>query len=213
MEKIEGVQNIVFDLGGVIIDLNRDAAVSALEQLGIADADSLLGLYRQEGPFLRIEVGEISAARFFDILRAQCRPDTADTEIEEAFNKFLVRLPVERLEMLRNLRKRGKKLYVLSNTNAVMFNSWICRAFQAQGLRMEDYFDGIVASFREGICKPDPEVFKVVLRRFGLRPEQTIMLDDSETNCQAARSVGMRAMKIDLPGSDNDVIAVTDRII
>ena len=81
MEKIEGVRNLVFDLGGVIIDLRRENAVEALESLGIADAGELLGLYRQEGPFLQLEIGEISPAQFFDALRAQCRPGTADADI------------------------------------------------------------------------------------------------------------------------------------
>lgn len=213
MEKIEGVRNLVFDLGGVIIDLRRENAVEALESLGITDAGELLGLYRQEGPFLQLEIGEISSAQFFDALRAQCRPGTTDADIEKAFNAFLVGLPVERLRMLRDLRGRGFRVFALSNTNAVMFNSWIRRAFQSEGLGVEDYFDGIVASFREGVCKPDPEIFRIVLRRYGLKGEETLMLDDSEANCAAARSVGMRAECVGLPGSGSDVIAITGRLV
>ena len=73
MDKIEGIKNVVFDLGGVIIDLRRENAVEALEALGVADADSMLGLYRQEGPFLGIETGKLTPADFFDRLRGYPR--------------------------------------------------------------------------------------------------------------------------------------------
>lgn len=213
MERIEGVRNLVFDLGGVIIDLRRENAVSALEALGIADAGDLLGLYRQDGPFLELEIGQMTAARFFDALRERCRPGTTDADIENAFNEFLVSLPVERLKMLRDLRTRGFRVFALSNTNAVMFNSWIRRAFKAEGLSVDDYFDGIVVSFREGVCKPDPDIFRIVMRRYGLKGEETLLLDDSEANCSAAREVGLRAARVGLPGSGEDVMAITGRLV
>ncbi len=213
MDKIEGIKNVVFDLGGVIIDLRRENAVEALEALGVADADSMLGLYRQEGPFLGIETGKLTPADFFDRLRGCCRPGTTDLEIQQAFCRFLVGLPAERLAMLRSLRKRGKRIYALSNTNAIMFNSWIIQAFRAEGMGIDDYFDGVVASFREGVCKPDAEIFRIVLRRYGLDGDETLMLDDSEANCESARKAGMRAMRVGLPGSGTDAIAIAERIV
>ncbi|MEE1023102.1 MAG: HAD family phosphatase [Muribaculaceae bacterium] len=208
MDRIEGIRNVVFDLGGVIIDLRRENAVEELERLGIADAGELLGLYRQEGPFLELEVGRISPAEFFDSLRSRCRPGVADTDIERAFNAFLIGLPVERLAMLRRLRARGKRVYALSNTNAVMFNSWIKEAFKAEGMKVDDYFDGIIASFREGVCKPDEEIFRIALSRYGLKGDETLMLDDSAANCEAARRAGMRALEVGLPGSGRDALAI-----
>ena len=164
-----GIKNIIFDLGGVIIDLRRENAVAALEALGIADAACLLGLYRQEGPFLKLETGEMTAASFFDTLRERCRPGTTDEDIERAFNAFLAGLPTERLKMLRDLRSHGFRIFALSNTNAVMYDSWIRKAFTAEGLSIQDYFEGVTASFREGVCKPDEDIFRIALRRYGLK--------------------------------------------
>lgn len=210
MERTEGIKNIIFDLGGVIIDLCRDEAVRSLEALGIPDVDSLLGLYRQEGPFLELEIGKITAAEFYDRLLPSCRPGTSCRQIQEAFNAFLIGLPAERLEMLRALRKKGYRLFALSNTNAVMFDSWIKHHFRAEGLEIDDYFEGIIASFREGVCKPDCGIFSVALARYGLDGNETIFLDDSEANCEAARKAGMRAMKVGLPGSGSDIMAIAD---
>ncbi len=209
--EFSGIKNIIFDLGGVIIDLDRNRAVSALTALGLKEADSLLGLYRQEEPFLGLETGRIEAGAFFDLIREKC-PGATDSQITEAFDRFLIGIPTHRLERLRQLRRNGYRLYVLSNTNPVMYNGWITNAFRAEGLTINDYFDGIVASFQELTCKPDPTIFQRVLTRYGLKPEETLMLDDSAANCDAARSVGMYAKRI---GSerDDDMMAATQVLV
>lgn len=207
------IKNIVFDLGGVVIDLRRENAVEALTALGIRGVDELLGLYRQTGPFLELEIGELTAAEFFDAMRARAREGVTDLQLQEAFNSFLTGLPEERLDRLRELRRKGYRVFALSNTNAVMFGSWIASAFRKQGLRADDYFDGIVASFREGVCKPDHEIFLRLLRRYGLDPAETLMLDDSEANCEAARHAGMHAEKVEAPGTGRDMLALTQPFI
>lgn len=211
--KNENIKAIVFDLGGVMIDLKRDNAVEALEKLGIKNADALLGLYRQDGPFLALETGKISAAGFFDAMRCEALAAgaTAPTDmlIQDAFNSFLVALPVKRLERLRTLRQKGYRIFALSNTNPVMYPTWIAEHFQQEGLHVNDYFEGIVTSFSEGCCKPDPEIFRRLLKRYGLDAESTLMLDDSQANCEAARSVGMQASRVgDTPSTD--MLALTD---
>jgi len=194
--------NIVFDLGGVVIDLDRRQCIDSFESLGFKDADSDLGQYVQAGLFFQLETGKISAADFFDGVKAKCRPGTTNSDIERAFNAFLIALPVERLKTLRALRQHAR-VFALSNTNPVMFNSWIAEAFSQEGLKINDYFDGIIASFAEGVCKPDPEIFRTLIARYSLEPERTLFLDDSEANCEAARSCGLKAERID---SDNTMI-------
>lgn len=211
-ERITGIEAVIFDLGGVIIDLNRDASVAALQSIGLTDADKLLDPYVQRGPFLDLETGRITAGRFYDDMRAAIgRPDVKDEEIQEAFNCFLVRLPEERLRALRALREKGFRIYALSNTNPVMFHSWIANAFRAEGLAINDYFDGVVASFQEGMCKPDAGIFELTRRRYRLDPERTLMLDDAPANVEAARSVGFRAIRVGYTPQD-DVLAIISRL-
>lgn len=193
---MEKIKNIIFDLGGVVIDLDRHQAVHALDNLGVSDASALLGEYSQKGPFLMHETGEISTSELFDIFLPHCKKGTTCTDIRDAFEQFLRGLPVERLKTIRELRKKGYKVFVLSNTNPLMFNHWIDNAFRNDGLTMNDYFDGIVVSFQERICKPDPQIFKNLIVRYGLNPSETLMLDDSEANCKAARSVGLQAIRV-----------------
>lgn len=200
---MDDVKNIIFDLGGVIIDLKRRMAVDALDRLGIQDASALLGEYEQKGPFLMLETGDISSSELYDILLPHCRKGTTCTDIRDAFEEFLREIPVERLRMLDALREKGYRLYVLSNTNPIMYNHWIDNAFRNDGKSINDYFDGIVTSFQERMCKPDPALFQRVVDRYGLDKKETLMLDDSEANVKAARSIGLMAKRINPEDPDS----------
>lgn len=194
---INNIDSIVFDLGGVIIDLDRDAAVEALAELGLEPAEEMLDPYVQRGPFLEMETGKMTAAAFYDCVRLIIgNREVSDFQIQTAFNKFLVDLPAERLTALRMLRRQGFRLFALSNTNPVMYNSWINQAFKREGLTINDYFDGIVCSFEEGMCKPDPEIFSRLCQRYGLTPSRTALLDDAPMNVAAARLAGLRALQV-----------------
>ena len=211
-KEMENIKNIIFDLGGVVIDIERDNAVAALSLLGVAQADLLLGKYAQKGAFLQLETGEISSSEFFDEIMPLCAPGTTATDIRNAFEKFLIGIPKERLEMLRRLRDAGFRIFVLSNTNPIMFNHWIDSHFRQEGASINDYFDGIVVSFQERTCKPDPAIFSNLVERYHLNPAQTLMLDDSEANCNAARSIGLNAVQIDNNG-DNSMLNVCNRLL
>lgn len=204
------IKNVIIDLGGVMIDLDRERCVRAFEALGIRGVDSMLGLYRQEEPFLSVETGRISAGEFYDSLRGLAGREVSDSEFEAAFDAFLVGLPVERLAALRRMREAGLRLYMISNTNAVMYDGWIKRAFMQEGMRVGDYFDGIVTSFAEGVCKPEAALFETVLRRHGLEASESVLLDDSEANCEAARALGMKAVRII---GDVTLLAAADRLM
>lgn len=189
-------KNLIFDLGGVIIDIKREAAVSALENLGIMEADKLLGEYEQKGIFLMLEEGRVSDSEMYDSLLALVRPGTTCTDIKSAFEDFLVGIPVERLRRIDELRRAGYKTYVLSNTNPIFYNDWIAKAFRQDGKSINDYFDGIVVSFQELMCKPNPDIFRNLLNRYRLNPEETLFLDDSEANCSSAGVLGIHTVCI-----------------
>lgn len=196
MKNLADFDTIVFDLGGVIINLDRDNAVRHLRNLGLHNADTYLDLFCQSGPFLDLETGKITAAEFFDKIRLEIGNNTPDILIQDAFNKFLVDIPLQRLDTLTLLRKKGFRILALSNTNPVMYNSWINKQFKSQGLTINDYFDGIVTSFQEGCCKPDPHIFHILIKRYNLDPDKTLYLDDSPNNCSAAEKCGLNTILI-----------------
>lgn len=212
IDWIYNINNVIFDLGGVVIDLDRDRAVRALQNLGLKDADEMLGLYGQQEPFYGLETGERPVGEFFDIMRSRMNPEVTDAQITEAFNEFLVGLPAERLAMLRRMRMAGFRTFVLSNTNPVMFHTWIDRAFRQEGGTVNDYFDGVVVSFEELMCKPNVAIFETLMRRYGLNPAETLMLDDSDKNCKAAAEAGAHAFRVGLTDRDN-MIAICSALL
>lgn len=212
IDWIYNINNVIFDLGGVVVDLDRDRAVRALENLGLKDANEMLGLYGQQEPFYGLETGERSAGEFFDIMRERMNPGVTDSQITTAFNEFLIRIPVERLAMLRRMRMAGFRTFVLSNTNPVMFNTWIDRAFRQEGGSVNDYFDGVVVSFEELMCKPNVAIFETLMRRYGLNPSETLMLDDSDKNCRAAAEAGAHAFQVGKTDKD-DMLAICGALL
>lgn len=187
------IKNIVFDLGGVLLDLDRDAAVEALSELGFHQAAELLDPYLQRGIFLQMERGEISAAEFHQYVRSQIADNTTvtDSQIDLALNKFLVGIPSYKLTMLLELRKRFK-VYMLSNTNTIAFNYVKQSMFSSQGLGVNDYFDQLFLSYKMKVLKPDPEIFGKMTEQTGLREDETLFIDDSKANIETARKLGFK---------------------
>lgn len=202
MKRIDfnGIRNLMFDLGGVIMDIRRDNCVKALTELGMKDADEMLGLYCQSGPFLLLEEGKITPGQFREEMRKRINRQVSDDELDTAFNKFLIGIPVRRLRALAELRKHYK-IYMLSNTNPIMFDSKIKTEFEKDGHRREDYFDGICVSYEELCAKPDIRIFENAVRKFGINPEETIFFDDSQANLDSARKLGFKTWLVE-PGAE-----------
>lgn len=185
------IKNLLFDLGGVIMDIKRECCVDALTKLGVENADEMLGLYVQSGDFLQLENGSISAEEFRNSLRSQIKDgrEVSNREIDEALNAFLLGIPLRRLVALRELHKRYK-IYLLSNTNPIMYYSEIARQFMQEGKTIDDYFDGQVVSFLAGSNKPDRKIFEYAIDHLGITPEETLFIDDSQHNLDAASALG-----------------------
>jgi putative hydrolase of the HAD superfamily len=188
--------NLLFDLGGVIMDIDRMRCVRAFEALGMSGANDFLGEYCQKGPFLMLESGEVTPAEFRAEVRRHIAAEVSDEQIDEAFCQFLIGIPEERLDALRELRRRGHRVWMLSNTNAIMWHRRIIPEFTKQGLDLSAYFDGVVTSFDAKVCKPDARIYQLVLSRFGITAESTTFFDDGAVNVEAARRLGFHAEQI-----------------
>lgn len=187
------IKNLMFDLGGVIMDIRRENCVEAFKSLGMENPDDFLGEYCQAGPFAAIENGSATPAEFRDAIRKLLPGDVTDRQIDEAFGKFLIGIPCHRLQELEELKKHFK-LYMLSNTNPIMWADGITRNFQQLAHDVDYYFNGIIRSYEAKVMKPDSKIFKETERRFGIKPEETIFLDDSEANCKAAEALGFKTI-------------------
>lgn len=182
------------------MDIRRLNCVASFERLGMKDADNFLGEYSQKGPFLQLEEGAISEEQFRDAVRQFIAGEVTDEQIDSAFCDFLVGIPKYRLEQLRQLKK-SYNIYMLSNTNSIMWRSRIAEDFRQEGLEREDYFDGIVTSFEARSIKPDTKIFHTVVEKLGINPDETLFLDDSQKNLDAAAQLGFHTLLV-TPGSE-----------
>lgn len=200
------IKNLLFDLGGVIMDIKRENCVRAFEALGMSGANELLGEYSQKGAFLLLEEGTITPEQFREEIRKNISGDVTDEDIDKAFCKFLLGIPPHRLSALEDLRKHYK-IYMLSNTNPIMVNSDIKHYFRVCGKELEDYFDGLVLSYEAKSIKPDLRIFEYAKSHLGIVPEETLFLDDSQKNLDAAAQLGFNVALV-APGDEFvDVIA------
>lgn len=197
----------MFDLGGVIMDIDRTRAVRAFAELGMADADAFFDPYCQRGYFLQLEQGAVSAEEFRRDIRPLFARPVTDEEIDRGLDRFLIGIPPERLQRLKQLREAGHGVYLLSNTNPIMWNGFILREFRKLGGSIDDYFDGVVTSFDVKVCKPDARIFRHAAEKFGIRPEDTTFYDDSAANCRAAVELGFHAETVN---DENSFMKLTE---
>ena len=186
------IRNIVFDLGGVLVDLDFKAAINGLQKAGFANVKEQLQSFDREGIFQKFELGEMTAEEFRTAIRENSTVTLTDEEIDALWNAMLLEIPREKLELILDLR--GKYMvYLLSNTNSIHWD-YVCKnAFNYRGFRVNDYFEETFLSYEMHLAKPDKAIFEKVLQDANLLPEETLFIDDSEANCKAAEEVGIHA--------------------
>lgn len=194
------IRNIIFDWGGVLLDLDIEGCIRAFEKAGATNVRSLLNGTNELGIFKDYECGKIDTPTFRREICQLIGKQLPDTEIDCLWNSELLSIPQEKLALLLHLHTHYN-LYLLSNTNELHWEHASPHVFLYQGKDIKTCFKQIFLSFRMGIAKPNPAIFRTALKEAGLLPEETLFIDDSETNCQAAASVGIQTAHY-LPGTD-----------
>lgn len=185
------IKTIIFDLGGVLYDLDREKCVSSLIKLGLRNADELLSDYKQSGIFQQLEEGSISTEAFYNAIRELTQTNCSNDEIKKAWDAFLVEIPDYKLKMLDALKPQFRIL-MLSNTNDIHFSDEIPKAFTKQGKQIDDYFDKCYLSHQMKTSKPHLEIFEKLIADSGINPSESLFIDDSPTNIATATTLGFR---------------------
>lgn len=193
---------IVFDLGGIIFDLDRDGAVRAFERIGLADAGVRLDKYHQRGIFQLLEEGRLTPAQFKAQLEPLCGRQLTHAQVQQAWMGY-VGAPVDmrKLDYIDRLRQRGFRVMLLSNTNPYIQEWADSAAFTPCGRPLSSYMDRLYLSFQMGVMKPDPRIFRMMLADACLQPDETLFIDDGQANVDAAISLGIHAIN---PGENTD---------
>ncbi|NDV77456.1 HAD family phosphatase [Dysgonomonas sp. 511] len=191
------IKNILFDFGGVIININKKKALKRFAEIGFPNIDEYLGEFRQKGIFLEYEEGKINQEDFYKEFRKLAgREDISDKDIDSGWLAFLDGLPEYKLELLKELRKKYN-VYLLSNTNPAIMGWATTPDFSPEGLPIGAFFDKCYISYKIGCAKPDKEIYEHVIADSGMNPAETIFFDDGKTNIEVAQQLGFQTYLTD----------------
>ena len=191
------ITHIALDMGGVVLHIDHEQAVSRFEEIGVANARDYLNPYHQQGLFGQLEGGQVTAEEFVSELSRLIGKPLTHEQCLYAWLGYLKEIPQRNLDAIRRLREKGYRVCLLSNTNPFFFEWAESGAFDGNGHPIGDYFDALYVSFRCKLLKPSREIYEHVLRSEGIRPEQLLFIDDSERNTEAAAALGIHTIRVD----------------
>lgn len=190
------IKDIVFDFGGVLTTIDTERALQRFRDLGVEEPEQYINSYCQKGPFFELENGDINAEEFCRRLGQICNREITFEQAKEAWLGFLVEIHTTLLEHLQTLRG-SYRLSVLSNTNPFIQSWALTKDFTPVGKSLADYFDMLFFSYRMHCSKPSREIYCKMLADGGMRAEETLFVDDSTKNIEAAREVGIRTLLVE----------------
>ena len=191
------INTIIFDFGDIFINLDKQATINGLRNLGLSQWNEDLNELN-----LSFEKGEISRENFLTGIQKHI-PNASIDEILSAWNAILLDFPLYRLEFLQKLSKKYR-LFLLSNTDSIHIDTFE----QENGISFySDFyqcFEKVYFSFEMGMRKPDAEIFNFVLKTHGLSEKRTLFVDDKKENTDAALSLGLHVWNLQV--GEEDVI-------
>lgn len=190
------IKNIIFDLGGVILNIDYDLTSKAFKKLGIKDFDKLYSQAKQNNLFNNLETGKIDPEEFRTTLKKYI-PKATDQEIDFAWNAMLLDLPKERIKLLWEV-KENYRIFLLSNTNAIHVKAFTKYVDQLYGENLfDDIFENHYYSNEIGFRKPNADAFQFVLSSNNLKAEETLFIDDSKQHIDGANKTGLNSFLLD----------------
>jgi len=183
------IDAIIFDLGGVLLNIDFGVTQKAFENLGFEDVKANFGMYNQVEFFDKLDKGLIDEVEFCNEVRKNIKTEISNHQIIDAWNSMIFDIPQQRIELLKELRK-NYKVFLLSNTNSIHYKYYTA---EIQKLGVESYeslFDEAYFSFKHSMRKPELDFFKKVVEDHKLVYNNTLFIDDTITHTMNAASMG-----------------------
>jgi FMN phosphatase YigB (HAD superfamily) len=205
MPLITDFPNIIFDLGGVILNIDYHLTTQAFRKLGVHDFEKNYTQLGQSALFDAMERGEITNADFRNQLRQALSISANDSDLDHAWNAMLLDLPAQRLQVLAKL-KESKRTFLLSNTNHIHVDSFEQTVKHSHGINdLSSLFEQTYYSCNVGMRKPEERIFRLVVDQNGLNLAETLFIDDSPQHIHGARAAGLQAYHLTGGETINDL--------
>lgn len=197
------VRALLFDLGGVVINLDFNRAFRLWASRAGCDPSLLARRFSIDDPYERHERGEIPGSSYFASLRDSLGVDLSEDDLIDGWNDVYLG-PVPGMSKVLSVARRHFPLFAFTNSNPTHKSVW--EHLYADELRP---FKSIFVSSDLGVRKPDSEAFHLVARRMGVEPAEVLFFDDGLENVEGARTAGMQSVLVD---SASDVSSALLRI-
>ena len=202
LKLTENFDTIIFDYGGIFIDIDYELTVKAFGELSKSkDVSSFYNKAKQVKFFSDFETGDISSNEFLSLLRKELALEASDDAVIAAWNAMLIRIRQERVDFLEDFSKT-KRVFLLSNINQIhedFLDDYIAANPKMEGLY--GYFEKVYFSHKVGLRKPHREIFDLVIQENSLEKDRTLFIDDSSQHVEGAISAGLHAHLLNPPNS------------
>ena len=200
------IKNIIFDLGGVIINIDLMLTYNALAQYCPLNEEEVKQKLTETEVFSKYEKGVLSSADARKLLNKTFHLSLSDEDMDKCWNALLLDIPTERIELLKNLRKKYK-LFLLSNTNEIHIDEVNAILYRATGIKkLDELFDKIYYSFDIKMAKPSTEIYYHVLKENNLVASETLFLDDNVPNLAGAKLAGIHTVQVTTNNSITELL-------
>ena len=199
----QSIKNIIFDLGGVILNIDYRLTIDAFKNLGLSNFEEMFTQAQQVGLFDQLDKGLVTPAQFREGLRQISGVALSDKQIDDAWNAMLLDFPTKRLEVLMSV-KNHYKTFLLSNTNAIHieeYNKILQQTFGVGNLSV--FFDKEYYSHIINMRKPDAETFEIILKENNLNASETLFIDDTQQHVEGAKKLGILAYHLNIPAGES----------
>ena len=190
------IHNIIFDFGGVIIDISHQRLEESFRKYGVENFDLLFNQALQSELFQEFEKGEITPVQFRKEIRKLTNLDVSDDNLDQLWNQIIGDYPPQRIELLQRI-KVNYKLFLFSNTNIIHYYYYIKKFKQEFGFDFHSLFNNTFWSFKMGKRKPDLDSFSEIMLMESLNPEETLFIDDSMQNIVAAKQLDLKTIYLE----------------
>lgn len=205
MKKIDA---LLFDLGGVLIDVDYHKTIDAFAQLGVQNPSDLYNQFGQNQLFDQYEKGEVSSKFFIEQLKRLTKIDTIESDIVIAWNAMIGNFPTEKLDFIAELSQHNP-CFLLSNTNEIHLKKAIENLQKTAFKNIDDLFIKCYYSHIIGKRKPEVETFKWVIDQMGMEANKVLFIDDSPQHIEGARKAGLQVIYYK---EASDLFSIRDRV-
>ena len=190
------IKNIIFDLGGVVLDIDESIVYKELEKMGISTSE-LAHSKEFIDIMSKFDTGIYTAPTFRKKTKALLGQEKmTDQRFDAIWNAMLLDIPRERIEAIEKVKKHYK-IFLMSNSNVIHYDLYVRDLQLRFGYHeFDELFNKSYFSFAEHLEKPDPRFFELILDHEGLSPEETLFIDDTAANIEVAKSLGIKTYHI-----------------